>query len=381
MAVECRNAGRVAVFRAQALRSPVLESLGPRLDTHPEAQYLVLAPESLVPHLRPLLNARGAQGLKVAGVALESVYDRFSGSQPSPQAVTAFLEWARQGAVAPRWVLLVGSTSYDPRGRTPQRPSDAPVLPVLFPELRLRTLSDAALVSDGAGVPQVALGRLPTSDPREIDTYVRKVLDWEGRAPTSGLRIFSGAQQSSRDPDFAVVAEVLAGTGGGIASPLPTAAALGQEWGQAGVVAYVGHSATTFWNWVSGGPGVSVASADLPSSRVPVVLSAGCQDAGPTSLEMSMAFGMISAPMGRGAIAYVGQSGLGDPNQAAGVLNALLLSRARTWGEAWLDAVRSVPNATGLSSLFVGDPALTRVPFRVLEKGQLPLDGLTVKRQ
>ena len=68
--------------------------------------------------LEPLVAARQKQGLRVAVVDVEQIYDTFSDGEPGPEAIRAFVQYARTHwpAPAPRYLLLAGDASYDPRG-------------------------------------------------------------------------------------------------------------------------------------------------------------------------------------------------------------------------------------------------------------------------
>ena len=68
--------------------------------------------------LQPLVAARQKQGLRVAVVDVEQIYDTFSDGEPGPEAIRAFVQYARTHwtAPAPRYLLLAGDASYDPRG-------------------------------------------------------------------------------------------------------------------------------------------------------------------------------------------------------------------------------------------------------------------------
>ena len=68
--------------------------------------------------LEPLVAARQKQGLRVAVVDVEQIYDTFSAGEPGPEAIRAFVQYARAHwpAPAPRYLLLAGDASYDPRG-------------------------------------------------------------------------------------------------------------------------------------------------------------------------------------------------------------------------------------------------------------------------
>jgi hypothetical protein len=66
--------------------------------------------------LEPLRQLRESQGLRVALIDIEDLYDEFSFGNKSPRAIKDFLASAKaRWSRAPRFVLLVGDASFDPR--------------------------------------------------------------------------------------------------------------------------------------------------------------------------------------------------------------------------------------------------------------------------
>ena len=67
--------------------------------------------------IQPLLDRRAAQGLRVAKVDIQDVYDEFSAGLVYPPAIRDFLSHAYHhwngAAQPPKYVLLVGDGHYD----------------------------------------------------------------------------------------------------------------------------------------------------------------------------------------------------------------------------------------------------------------------------
>ena len=81
-----------------------------------EADLLILTRRDLFDALQPLARLREAQGLKVEMADIEDVFDEFNFGDRSPQALKDFLAYTqKQWAVRPRFVLLAGDASTDPR--------------------------------------------------------------------------------------------------------------------------------------------------------------------------------------------------------------------------------------------------------------------------
>jgi hypothetical protein len=80
------------------------------------ADLLIIANQDFIPSIAPLVAQRQSQGLTVFVADVQDVYDEFSFGAHSSQALQDFLSHARSHwATAPRYVLLAGDASYDPR--------------------------------------------------------------------------------------------------------------------------------------------------------------------------------------------------------------------------------------------------------------------------
>jgi hypothetical protein len=60
------------------------------------ADYIAIGPPDLLAPLKPLLEWRQKQGLKVVEVPIDSVYDQFTHRMPEPEAIRSFLNYAHQ---------------------------------------------------------------------------------------------------------------------------------------------------------------------------------------------------------------------------------------------------------------------------------------------
>src|SRR5262249_48497655 len=80
------------------------------------ADLVIIGYRSFLPQLARLQKYRQAQGLKVALVDVEDLYDEFTFGAHDPQAIKAFLArtW-KQWKPAPRYVILGGDATSDPR--------------------------------------------------------------------------------------------------------------------------------------------------------------------------------------------------------------------------------------------------------------------------
>jgi len=121
--------------------------------------------------LRDLVSLREGQGLRVKVVDVEDVFDEFGYGISSPSAVRDFLQYAYENWArpAPRYVLLVGDGTYDPKGNWSWFSVDStPYLPayLTYTEYMGETATDEwfVRVSGNDALPDLYMGRLP-ADP------------------------------------------------------------------------------------------------------------------------------------------------------------------------------------------------------------------------
>src|SRR5207302_811448 len=120
------------------------------------ADFVILTHPSFRDAVTPLADLRRSQGLETMVVSIEDVYDEFSYGAPSRDAIKDFFAYARNNwAKAPRYVLLVGDASLDPRNFLNTN-HQAFVPTKLIDTLLLTTASDDALVDfDGDGIADI----------------------------------------------------------------------------------------------------------------------------------------------------------------------------------------------------------------------------------
>jgi len=156
-------------------------------------------------------------------VDLEDVMDTFSDGVNDPLAIRRFLAYAVQSwQIPPRYVLLAGRGSYDPRniGLPGGSGRSAGGVSSVLPPLLLSTgegiaSADAELADfDDSGTPALAIGRIPALTGAELKDYVDKILAYESDpgGPWAGQAVLLA---DNPDPagDFAATSDALAGTG------------------------------------------------------------------------------------------------------------------------------------------------------------------------
>jgi hypothetical protein len=167
------TAGLKAPAAARAWSSPDL------LSSSNHADYLVVAPASFAASAQRLADRRRSQGLTTQVVTLDQIMDNFHGGSTNPHAIHDFLSWAHGNwSTPPRYVALIGEGSLDYRNILGYADSVMPPLMVqsqggIFP-------SDNRIAdTNGDGLPEVAIGRIPVHTPAELDAYVDKITAYE----------------------------------------------------------------------------------------------------------------------------------------------------------------------------------------------------------
>ncbi len=141
---------------------------------------MIISHGDFLESLKPLKNLREAQGLSVALIDVEDLYDEFSFGIKNPQAIKDFLTRANSNwQNPPRFVLLVGDASYDPRNYSGF--GNFEYLPTkLIDTFYMETASDDWFVDfDGNGLPDIAIGRIPVHTVEDAQTVVSKILAYE----------------------------------------------------------------------------------------------------------------------------------------------------------------------------------------------------------
>jgi hypothetical protein len=130
--------------------------------------------------LQPLKQLRESQGLRVALIDVEDLYDEFSFGNKSPKAIKDFLTLAKSNwRTPPRFVLLVGDASFDPKNYLGF--GDFDFVPTkLIDTSYLETASDDWFVDlSNDGLPEMAIGRLPVRTVEEAGIVISKIIGYE----------------------------------------------------------------------------------------------------------------------------------------------------------------------------------------------------------
>lgn len=190
------------------------------------SQYAILIPpeawrDDFRAVMQPLADFRNAQGLRTTIIDVESLYNAFSDGLVDPFAIQQFCAAAHSHGLA--YLLLVGSGSLDYKHLS-LSVNDFPacLIPTLIAGQSFTTgegvtvALDAMLGDvDGDYLPDVAVGRLPTSRTNELARAVAKTITYEG-ALTWKRQVSVAAQLDSKDnfiADANTIMALLVGSG------------------------------------------------------------------------------------------------------------------------------------------------------------------------
>jgi hypothetical protein len=327
------------------------------LKTPANARAIYIAPAALHSALQPLIAHRLATGWRAVVIDTQAIYDQWTDGQISPDAIRAFLRYARATwRVKPYAVILVGDGNYDPLNNTGNAPPTwvPPFLADVDRQMGETACESCFVQLDGNDplsdkLPDLMFGRLPVKSAAELTAVVNKIIDYEKQPAGAWMSRNAFIADNTRHADgtYDNAGDFEAFTRRGMAmQPLGVAmpavlyeplANGAQPWQEpdadnarnkvatllndgAAVVNFTGHGLTNQWAFTSdkaAGAPYLLTTQDAAmlnnGSRLPVVLSMACltgsfhlPSAGGNSIDEQM----VLAPNG-GAIASWSSAGLG----------------------------------------------------------------------
>jgi hypothetical protein len=351
-------------------------------DARNQADYLIIAPASMLESALRLADHRESQGLSSMIADIEDVQDEFSWSLAAPEAVRSFLSHVHsKWAQAPRYVALIGDGSIDYKNYLGHGRPQAPAELALTPDGLFPSDNRLADVEGNDGVPEFALGRIPAADSAELNHYIDKIISYE-QAAHAGSRTAlvlndrpdlragdfraSAARTAALLPEGSQVVRIDAGVLGCAAAAEKTADAMRQG---TGILHYIGHSSVTRLG--SGSGLLSAAGMEAMSPAGPPLLMASmtCSSGFFGYPPMSSVGEAAVLQPDSGAAAFFGASGLSRNHLAdiltEGLYQSLADPAAERIGDAVAAAKRHYADKKQGRDAFmldiynlIGDPAL-----------------------
>jgi hypothetical protein len=141
--------------------------------------WVAIAHKDFITALKPLAVQREREQYRAAIVDIEDVYDELSFGEKTPQALRDFLQHAQQTwRLAPKFVVLAGDATIDPRDYTGQGDADfVPTRQISMKEVDLETASDDWFVDfNDDGLPDIPIGRLSARTAAQAEAIVSKIV-------------------------------------------------------------------------------------------------------------------------------------------------------------------------------------------------------------
>jgi hypothetical protein len=330
---------------------------------------VVISHSSFLKSLAPLVSLRNQQKLSVALIDVEDIYDEFNYGARSAQAIKDFLTRASKNwKSAPRFVLLVGDASIDPKNYLGLGEWDL-VPTKMIDSAFFETASDDWFADfSGDGLAQMSVGRLPVRTAEQADAVITKIVTAEQqKSGFTALLVadrndgfdFEGTEQAVKSllPAGSQITEVFRSRMADGSAHNQIIAALNQG---PRVVNYNGHGSSMLWrgNLLTSADAPALTNATSPSFVVSMTCLNGLfEDASSDSLGEAL----IKAPNG-GAFAVWASSGLREPLSQSVVnqelYRQLFNSGASTIGEA-VRRAKSVVTDLDIRRTWIlfGDPA------------------------
>ena len=395
--------------------------------------YLIVSHPSLIDAIGPLAEFHRRNGLKVAVIDVNQVYDQFNDGISHPVAIKNLIDYARaHWAVKPRYVLLVGTASFDiresgkattmqpadfdprtgvsfsKRTDTLANPSSRNLIPTWqYPSDGGQSASDNRFVatSEMNHHPALAIGRLPVVSAEEVAAIVRKTINYASASDVGSWRrrvMFIANENKSFQDSSDQIAQDLGALGFASEKVYGNQAEVDNLAHQAAIneglnkgellVHFIGHGGRLIWR--TGPPDVKknhdlFTLADVNNlrngMRLPMVLSMTCFSAPfDNPSEDSIGERFLLEP-DKGAVAVFAASWTNAPSAAfSRKLVTELIKPGPTLGDAIVAAKKEVNDVTLVEMYtLLGDPALVlerpRERLDIVRSGDRWQDAITVR--
>jgi uncharacterized repeat protein (TIGR01451 family) len=341
----------------------------------PGSEIVMISPGAFAGALASLVHAHQAEGKSAAVVWIDDLYDEFNFGERSPAAIREFLQTAVNAwHTAPRYVLLNGRASLDPRNYLGFGYLDF-VPTKIVPTTGLMTASDDWFSDfSDSGMPTIATGRLPVSTLAEAQLVAGRIATYEGQSTngpwTSQALMVADVNDTLNFTKYSQIVQAQLPSTIQVTDVFATSMSIPDarqailtaiNSGQV-LVNYSGHGSEDEWS----GDGLfdsGTATALTNGNSLPVFLIMDClngffQDV----YEEPLAVALMLAPNG-GAVAVLASSGLNQAppqtNLDKLVVQATMNSPQPTLGDAILQAKSGIADLSVRKTYnLLGDPAM-----------------------
>ncbi|MEA2465815.1 MAG: hypothetical protein QOJ98_3562, partial [Acidobacteriota bacterium] len=359
------GARTIFVYAANRIAAPaqvVLNAPSAWNDTKNSADLVILTHSSFTEAAKKLKVARDAQGLATAIIDVQNAYDEFAFGHRGPQAIRELLKRTQSWKRAPRYAILLGDSSFDPRnyygiGNVDYVPTK------LVPTGYIKTSSDDWLADfDDDGIPSIAIGRIPVrtltdangvvaklTATRTTNTTVTLVSDYA----SGGMSFEQGsAHVAQQVPPSLTTSHIKAASTPNAANAIVSAFNNGSL-----IVNYTGHGSVEIWSNLFSS---SSATALTNGTKLPFVVAMNCLNGYFHDLYTdSLGEALLRNPNG-GALSVWASSALTAPHLQT-QMNAELYRHLFTMpiGDAIIKAKQSVTDLdVRRTFILFGDPTL-----------------------
>lgn len=339
-------------------------------DAKQQAQLVIITNKAFLEAASALKKAREAEGIATAVIDVQNLYDEFSFGHHSPFAIRAFLQRSQQWKVAPKYAILLGDASFDPRNYYGMGAGLDFVPTKLLPMSYLKTASDDWFADfDNDGIPSIAIGRIPVRTAAEANAAVAKLIrrgsgpvsaEWAKNVdfiidrPTASIPFASSAAQlAQRVPSSYVVRNV------NLATDHPARITDAFTRGSA-LMNYLGHGSVEVWsNAFNSWQAANLRNGD----KLPFVVAMNCLNGYFHDLFTDSLAEALMRNGNGGAIGVWASSALTAPHEQAkmnlALYDALFGASSMTVGEAVIKAKAATQDLDVRKSFVLfGDPTL-----------------------
>ncbi|GAB4321603.1 MAG: type IX secretion system sortase PorU [Bacteroidales bacterium] len=189
--VETSNLREFIAFDGSSYFTPEFTATVENQDLHgtEPAEYVVITWPGFMEQANQLAQFHShLQGFSSIVVTPQQIYHEFSGGRQDPTAIRNFLKmyWDRSEGTRPRYVLLFGDGSFDPKDRIPHNTNFIPTF-----QLKESWITASSFVvedyyglldddegTDATGMLDIGIGRLPVTTVEEAQTLVDKIIGY-----------------------------------------------------------------------------------------------------------------------------------------------------------------------------------------------------------